>query len=288
MPLSLTPVAPTADAPLSIEFDGILPDRLEGLSIDAIRHLPVLADGVPRPLADLFVVAGDGGDGLIICNGDFSRVHRLAAGMRRGTMHVRGSVGRHAAEGMSGGTLTVEGDAGDWLAAALAGGSVRVEGNAGDNAAAALPGSRSGVSGGIVVINGAAGGLAGARMRRGVLAIGGGCGEGAAFELLAGTVIVAGRVGRRCGTGMRRGSFVALSSQPDLPPTFRRGATWSPGFLPLLAGRLAAAGFRDAAAGNGAPAPSGASSGSWSGAWQQWHGDVLAGGRGEVFHRPAC
>jgi hypothetical protein len=55
----------------------------------------------------------------------------------------------------------------------------------------------------------------------------------------------------------------------------------------LTAGRLAAAGFRDAAAGKGAPAPSGASSGSWSGAWQQWHGDMLTGGRGEIFHRPA-
>jgi phosphoribosylformylglycinamidine synthase len=77
----------------------------------------VLPDGVPRPLADLFVVAGDGRDGLIVCDGDFSRVHRLAAGMRRGTMHVRGSVGRHSAEGMSGGTLKVDGAAGDLLAA---------------------------------------------------------------------------------------------------------------------------------------------------------------------------
>jgi len=279
MPLSLAPLAPTPDAPLSIEFDGIVPDRVAGLSIAAIGRLPVLADGVPRPLADLFVVAGDGGDGLIICDGDFSRVHRLAAGMCRGTMHVRGPVGRHAAEGMSGGTLTVDGDAGDWLAAALAGGIVRVAGNAGDNAAAALPGSRAGVSGGIVVIDGGVGSLAGARMRRGVLAIGGGCGAGAAFELLAGTVIVAGRVGPRSGMGMRRGSLVALSSQPELPPAFRRGAIWSPGFLPLLAGRLAAAGFRGASAGDGASA--------WGGAWQQWHGDLLAGGRGEVFHRPA-
>jgi hypothetical protein len=84
-------------------------------------------------------------------------------------------------------------------------------------------------------------------------------------------------VGRLSGLGMRRGSLVALSSPPDLPPTFRRGAIWSPGFLPLLAGRLAAAGFR--AAGDGASA--------WNGPWQQWHGDLLAGGRGEVFHRPA-
>jgi formylmethanofuran dehydrogenase subunit C len=241
----------------------------------------VLADGRPCPLGDLFVVTGDSLDETLICEGDFSRVHRLAAGMRRGAIEVRGSVGRHAAESMTGGVLTVAGDAGDWLAAELAGGTVRVEGRAGDNAAAALPGSRSGVNGGLVVVNGDVGHLAGARMRRGILAIGGSCGEAAAFELVAGTVIVAGTAGRRAGMGMRRGSLIALSTPPDVPPTFRRGAAWSPGVLPLLGGRLARAGYRAAAT-----PPGGAGMYRlFAGVWQQWHGDLLAGGRGEIFHR---
>jgi formylmethanofuran dehydrogenase subunit C len=281
MPLSLTPATTAATGPSSIELDGVLPERLAGLSMAAIARLAVRADGRECPLGDLFAVAGDSGDGVLVCDGDFSRVHRLAAGMGRGAVEVRGSVGRHAGEGMTGGSLAVAGDAGDWLAAELAGGAVRVAGNAGDNAAAALPGSRAGVRGGIVVIDGDAGHLAGARMRRGIVAIGGACGEAAAFEMLAGTVVVGGAVGRRSGMGMRRGSLIALSAPPAVPPTFRRGAAWSPGVLPLLGGRLAAAGFpiaRPEAAGRVGP---------FAGVWQQWHGDLLAGGRGEIFHRPA-
>ena len=283
MPLSLTPRTAAAAGPLSIDLDGVVPDRLASLSITEIAQLSVRADGRPYPLGDLFVVAGDAGDGGVVCHGDFSRVHRLAAGMQHGTMEVRGPVGRHAGEEMAGGSLVVAGDAGDWLAAGMTGGTVLVEGNAGDNAAASLPGSRAGVDGGLVVINGAAGCLAGARMRRGILAIGGSCGEAAAFEMLAGTVVVAGTVGPRPGLGMRRGSLIALGVPPDVPPTFRRGAAWSPAFLPLLAGRLAAVGFRGAAPGAG---HEGRARG-FGGVWQQWHGDLLTGGRGEIFHLPS-
>jgi len=280
MPLSLTPS--TSTDTLSIELDGIVPDRLAGLSTAQIARLSVCADGAVRPLGELFAIRGDCVDGRIICSGDFSRVHRVAAGMRHGAIEVRGSVGRHAGAGMAGGRLEIAGDAGDWIAAEMTGGTVRVDGNAGDNAAAALPGSRMGVRGGLIVINGAVGHLAAARMRRGILAVGGSCGEGAAFELLAGTVIVAGPVGRRPGLGMRRGSLIALSTPPEMPPTFRRGAAWCPGILPLLGRRLTDAGFQPSRT-----AGAGGAFRTFAGVWQQWHGDLLAGGRGEIFHRPA-
>jgi formylmethanofuran dehydrogenase subunit C len=276
MPLVLSPSTAADDGPLSIEFEGVVPDQLHGLSIPAVARFPVLADGRPCPLGDLFTIHGDPADGHIECIGDFSRVHRLGAHMQRGEILVRGSVGRHAGEAMSGGTLTITGNAGDWLAAGMTGGEVLVEGDAGDNAAAALPGDDLGVRGGLIAINGDVGCLAGARMRRGLLGIGGSCGEAAAFEMRAGTVLVAGRVGPRSGMGMRRGSLIALSAVPELPPTFSRGAAWSPTVLPLLAGRLAQAGFRATA---GRPADT------FGGVWQQWHGDLLTGGRGEIFHR---
>jgi len=276
MPLVLSPSAAADDGPLSIDLDTIVPDRVSQLSLPSIERLPVTADGRPCQLGDLFAAVGDSSDGRIECVGDFSRVHRLGAAMTRGSILVRGSVGRHAGEAMSGGALTITGHAGDWLAAGLTGGEVLVEGNAGDNAAAALPGDDLGVRGGVIAINGDVGCLAGARMRRGLLGIGGSCGEAAAFEMRAGTVLVAGRVGPRPGMGMRRGSLIALSAVPELPPTFSRGAAWSPTVLPLLAGRLARAGFR---------ATRGRPSDAFGGVWQQWHGDLLAGGRGEIFHR---
>jgi formylmethanofuran dehydrogenase subunit C len=271
MPLVLAPLAGPA-APLSIDLDGIVPDRLAGLDAAAIARLTVRADARERALGDLFAIAGDPRDGRIECRGDFSRVHGVAAGMQSGRIDVHGPVGRHAGRGMAGGKLTVAGDAGDWLAADMSGGEVVVAGAAGDNAAAALPGSRCGMRGGLVVVSGSVGHLAGARMRRGILAIGGDCGEAAAFEMRAGTVLVAGRLGRHPAAGMSRGSVVALGEPPVPPPTFVAGAAWQPSFLPLLLHRLAASGFRPAARAGGVP-------------WRQWHGDSLAGGRGEILAR---
>lgn len=278
MPLLLSPRHAAAAGPLGIDLAGVVPERLAPLAAGEIARLVVLADGRPCALGDLFTLSGTAADGGLECVGDFSRMHRIAAGMTDGRITVRGDVGRHAAEGMGGGRLVVEGNAGDWLAAGLAGGEVLVQGAAGDNVAAALPGEDAGMTGGVVAVNGPAGCLAGARMRRGMLGVGGDCGPGAAFELRAGTVVVAGRVGPQAGLGMRRGSLVAAAEPPAIPGTFRPGARWAPAVLPLVGTRLERAGFR----------PAGAAAPILSGIWQQWHGDILCGGRGEIFHRPAA
>ena len=274
MPLILEP-RPDAGA-LAIDLGGVVPDRVATLSAAETARLLVRADERPVELAACFRVSGDAADGRIECRGDWSRVHSIGKRMARGEICVRGPAGRHAGEGMIGGVLAIEGDAGDWLACEMAGGVVRVAGHAGDNAAAALPGSRFGMRGGLVTIAGDAGCLAGARMRRGVLAIGGDCGPAAAFELRAGTVVVAGTIGADSGSGMQRGSLVAAGLPGAPPTTFRRGAVWAPTFLPLLAARLDAVGFL----------PGGTSARQLlAGLWQHWHGDLLAGGRGELWLR---
>ena len=271
MPLTLTPrTDPANGGPLAIDLLGITPDRLAGLSLDAVERRMVRADEQPAELGELFTVEGDLGDGVLECRGDFSRVHSLAAGMSSGQVRVGGPVGRHAAEGMTGGRLEVAGSAGDWLAAEMSGGEVHVAGSAGDNVAGARPGSREGMRGGLVIVAGDVGHMAGQRMRRGILAAGGGCGEASAFEMRAGTVVVAGRVGPRAGLGMARGSLVALADHPAIPATFHAGRAWLPPFIAVLLARLGRAGFWPAAA----PPRR----------FQQWHGDVLAGGRGEILH----
>lgn len=269
MTLILTPRA--GAAPLAIDLAGVVPERLAPLTPADISRLAVQADGRGCELGDLFTVEGAAADLVIECRGDFRRVHHVAAGMQTGVVRVRGSVGRHAGEGMRGGRLEIDGDAGDWLACELAGGDVFVAGSAGDNVAAALPGSPLGMRGGRVVMVGRAGSLLASRLRRGVVAVGAGCGAAAGFEMRAGSVIVAGEVGPQPGLGMQRGSVIALTDRPSPPTTFRRGATWRPPFLHLLLRSLAAAGFAPAAAVS-------------EGNWRQWHGDPLAGGRGELLH----
>jgi formylmethanofuran dehydrogenase subunit C len=270
MPIALVRKPAGGRDPLSVDLGGILPERIASLSLAEIARLPIQADARPCDLGAVFDISGTA-DGVIECRGDFSRVHRVAAGMRSGTIRATGALGRHAAEGMLGGRLDVAGDAGDWLAAEMVGGEVHVGGDAGDNLAAALPGSPFGMRGGLVVVAGNAGALAGSRLRRGIVAIGGDCGDAAGFEMRAGTLVVGGDLGRQAGLGMRRGSVIALAKRPVLPATFRRGAVWRPAFLPLLLRRLAATGMADAAA----AAPP---------VWRQWHGDMLTGGRGEILH----
>jgi len=272
MPLILERLADTGA--LAIDLLGITPDRIATLSVGSVARLPIRADERPAELGGLFQIAGSPADGRVECRGDFSRVHWIGSGMLAGEVVVLGSAGRHAGQGMNGGVLRIEGDAGDWLACEMTGGSVHVGGSVGDNVAAALPGSRFGMRGGLVTIAGNAGSLAGARMRRGILAIGGACGPAAGFELRAGTVVVAGSLGSHAGAGMHRGSILATDREFAPPATFCRGTVWSPTFLPLLAARLDAVGF----------SPLGGSARDFlAGAWRHWHGDLLAGGRGEFF-----
>lgn len=271
MPLLLEPITDaTTTGPLAIDLAGILPERLGPLPLEAIRRLPIRADERLCELGHLFRTSGSAADGAIECRGHFARVHSVGAGMTAGRMLVQGSVGRHAAEGMTGGRFEVSGDAGDWLAAEMAGGLVWVAGNAGDNVGGGLPGSDHGLRGGLVVVAGDVGCLAGARMRRGLLAVGGSCGEAAAFELRSGLIVVGGRAGRHPGLGMRRGSLVFLADRPAVPACFGRGTALPPSYLGLLIHRLERAGVRPAS-----PLPS---------RWRQWHGDLLEGGRGEIFH----
>lgn len=274
MPLTIEQLADSGV--LSIDLAGVVPDRIATLAPRDLGRLVVRADERPTELGTLFRITGTAADGRIECRGDFSRVHGVGAGMAAGEIVVAGNAGRHAGEGMTGGTLTIQGDAGDWLACEMTGGTVHVAGSAGDNAAAALPGSRHGMRGGLVMIAGHAGCLAAARMRRGILAVGGDCGPAAAFELRAGTVLVAGAVGPDAGHGMQRGSLVAAGPRFEPPATFCKGAVWVPAFLPLLAARLEAAGF-----GRGGPAIRTL----LQGPWEQWHGDLVTGGRGEIFLR---
>lgn len=275
MALLIVPALPRDAVPLAIGLGGIVPDRLAGLDAAAIARLPIEADGQRLPLGELFVVSGCASDGGIEFRGDFSRAHRIGAEMAAGRIDVVGDVGRHAGERMTGGSLAITGRAGDWLAAEMSGGSVTVGGDAGDNVAAALPGSDVGVRGGMVIVAGHVGGLAGARMRRGILAVAGSCGPATALEMRAGSVVAGAGVGADSALGMRRGSLIVLGGPSPIPAGFRPGAIWSPPFLPLLLRRLAAAAFGPAIG-----IPPGIS-------WEHWHGDALAGGRGEIFRLPA-
>ncbi len=257
-----------ASSPIPLEVEGIIPEKLAGLSLLEVSQLPVYHGNRSEPLGEWFDVTGDAADGVVRFAGCTATVKHVGAGMTSGRVEVEGGVGMHAGAAMRGGTLVVRGDAGDWLGAEMKGGSIAVYGNAGSQVGAAYRGSRRGMTGGEIHVRGAAGDEVGLLMRRGLIAVGGACGEFAGASMIAGSVFVFGRLGGRAGAGMKRGTVYAGGGVTDLPPSFRKACGYAPSFLPLYLRHIARVGV--VSVGRTARV-------------RCWRGDLLHGGTGEVL-----
>ncbi len=106
-------------------------------------------------------------------------------------------------------------------------------------------------------------------MRGGLIAIGGDGADFAGVNMLAGTIVVLGRLGGRSGAGMRRGSIVTMADAQMLP-TFTYSCTYHPVFLRLYLLHLRRLGL-----------PVGDAR--IHGRYRRWSGDSVALNRGEVL-----
>jgi formylmethanofuran dehydrogenase subunit C len=253
---------------VSLETEGLCPDRLAGLRREEIEALPVWHGNERTRVGELFDVSG-GGDDDVRLEGDLSRVKFVGAGMTAGRLTVDGAVGMHVGAGMSGGELHVEGDAGDWAGAGMRGGRLVVRGSAGDRLGGVYAGERAGMRGGELVVHGDAGAQAGAGLRRGLIAVAGRIGEAAGLRMLAGTIVAVGGVGERAGAGMRRGSIVTMAPATPLC-TFVFSCSYRPPFLGLYLRRLRALGLA-------------VSDEQLGGRYARWCGDGLELRRGEIL-----
>ena len=256
-----------------VEVEGIIPETVRGLSLDAIEKLPIYHGNTKPSLAEFFHVSGDPGDEVISWEGELSGVHWLGAQMRSGEMRIDGNVGRHLGSEMRGGLIEVAGSAGDWVGAEMHGGRIHVHGSAGHLVGSAYRGSPRGMTGGTIVIDGNAGNEVGHTMRRGLVAVGGNAGDLAGFNMLAGSILLFGETGIRHGAGMRRGTLGFFGASPlPLLPTFRFACRYQPQALSLIARQLQGLGF--------APADT-----LTDGAVDLYNGDMIEGGRGEILIR---
>jgi formylmethanofuran dehydrogenase subunit C len=263
-----------ASTDVPVEVEGITPDVVRDRSLAEIERLQVFHGNVKTSLAEFFQVAGDPTDGCMQWMGDLSGVHWVGAKMTSGEVRIEGNVGRHLGSEMTGGTIAVTGDAGDWLGGEMRGGMIHVRGRAGHQVGAAYRGSPRGMTGGTILVDGDAGNEIGHTMRRGLIAIGGNIGDLAGWNMLAGTVLVFGGSGIRHGAGMRRGTLGFLGQDaPPLLPTFRYACRLQPEIVPLLLRQLARLGFA-------VPEDLFATE------LALYNGDLLEGGRGEVWLRP--
>lgn len=258
-----------------VEVDGVLPEVLVGKLVADIERMPILVGNQQIPLGELFSVTQNGDEARIEFEGDLSGVHWIGARMNGGQICVTGHAGRHAGSEMQGGQLHVEGDAGDWLGAEMKNGWIHVRGRAGHLVGAAYRGSRRGMSGGTIMVDGSVGNELGHTLRRGLIAVGGDVGDVAGFNMLAGTIVVLGNAGIRHGAGMKRGTLCFLGSEmPSLLPTFAYACRFRPVALDLILRRLNELKF-SALEMTEVPTT------------ELYHGDFLAGGRGEILLRAA-
>ena len=86
---------------------------------------------------------------------------------------------------------------------------------------------------------------------------------------IAGTLVLLGEVGARCGAGMKRGTILT-AREPRLPASFRFACEYRPTFLPLYLAKLRAMGV------SVPPALA-------TGTVRCFRGDLLTGGKGEVL-----
>ncbi len=226
---------------LRIDLRGITPGALAGLSADEVLRLPVGCGRMLLPLGEFFRAEPIDAPELRL-EGDLSRVDRIGWQMDGGRLVVDGPAGDYAGAGLRGGELIVHGDAGDLAACEMAGGTLEIHGKVGDFAASTLPGSMDGMRGGRFTVRGSAGARFGDRMRRGTALVFGDVGDFCASRLVAGTIAIGGAVGAHSGYGMRRGSVVFATAQPDIPMTFAPALVDAAVFWQLLSRDLATSG----------------------------------------------
>jgi len=273
MPLTIT-VSETSSIPL--EVDSVRLETARTQSADGVARTLIQRGNKQVELGEFFAVSGSASDdNTIIWEGDCSRVKLIGAELSEGRVRIVGNAGMHTGAEMTGGELLVEGDAADWLGAELHGGRVQVSGNAGHLVGAAYRGGRRGMTGGEIIVNGSAGNEIGHTMRRGLIAVGGRTGDATGFNMIAGTIVLAGNDhGIRPGASMRRGSIVYLQNDgaPEMLPTFRDAGCHPADFLGMYLARLRLAGF---------PLPDGLAAAEFD----RFTGDHLELGLGEILIR---
>ena len=266
--------------PLTLRWNGsttrpvsghsLRPDVLATVSGAEAARIDVAVGNGSAETGELFAIAGDASDGLLILEGDLSNVRGIGEGMTTGAITIRGDAGPGLGVRMKGGTIDVLGSVGPSAGSGMLGGVLRIRGNAGGNLGGSEPGARVGMREGVIFVEGDAGDDVGIGMRRGLIAVSGACGDGTGRGMIAGSVFGFGRIGRNPGLGMKRGTIVVYGANPRIGPTFARGGRERPPFLAIYLKKLREWGF---------PVPEEA----FAGDVRRYNGDRAEAGQGEIL-----
>ena len=260
---------------LGLDARNLNPDRIAGLSLDQVRAVEIGYGCRKASVSQWFDVSGDGQDEEVIFAGSMLGVHGIGHSLTRGRIEVHGSADRHVGDSMSGGEIVIRGDVGDFVGYEMQGGKIVIHGNAGNHVGGCYPGAKYGMNRGTILIAGNAGDGLGFRMRRGTIVVGGDVGEHVAWQMRAGTIVVCGSCGGTVGVDMKRGT-VLTGGLKEIGQTFVEGQKSSSPIVAMLLSSVAGLAERYGVELAMFEAEQ----------FQTWHGDQLAGGRGELFAIP--
>ena len=222
--LDLSPLNPAALA-------GLKPKDIQALGIGTTREAVTVGDVFKLKGTDVAKLRFVGTD---------ARCDRIGQGLTEGEIVVDGDAGAYLGSKMRGGKIAVSGSTGALAGASMRGGMIDITRNAGERAGGVAVGEAHGMRGGRLSIGGMAGALLGERMRRGLIIGRGGAGDYAAARMIAGTILLKGRVGRWAGYGLRRGSLILDKEPKELLATFGDCGTLDFNWLRILDRQLKA------------------------------------------------
>lgn len=272
MPLVISPTTPSS---IPLEVDTVRLETVREQSTDDVARTLIQRGNRQVELGEFFDISGSASDNAMVWDGDCSRVKLIGSELTDGSIRVTGNAGMHLGAEMTGGEIVAEANVADWVGAEMHGGRIHVHGDAGHLVGAAYRGGRRGMTGGEILINGNAGNEIGHTLRRGLIAVGGRTGDAIGFNMIAGTIILAGNDhGIRPGAGMRRGTIAFLDPDgvPDILSTFQAAGRHPADFLNMYFAHLRGTGF---------PLPAGTSGATF----ERFTGDHLELGKGEILVR---
>lgn len=254
----------------TMDASSIRPDELRNVPLAELASRKLQAGNHTYTWSDVFdITAMEGDEWSLPGNANFLY---LAAGLTSFALRIRGDAGDYAGMKMTAGEIIVEGSAGHSVGASMQGGIIRVAGDAGMRTGGPAPGSFDGMTNGEILILGRTGEQAGYRMKRGLIAAQS-CEPYPGYHMQGGTLVVLNDELKLPGLSMRRGTIISLDrhARPVCMPHFQPDCCYNPVVLRLIFRRLLELQY---------PVPEQA----MDGLFQQYSGDRLTTGKGELFH----
>ena len=216
-----------------IDLSPLTPSALAGMKSKDIEAIAVGTAHPTLTVGDVFKLKGADAAKLRFA-GTSATCDFIGQGLTEGEIVVDGDAGAYLGSKMRAGKIIVSGSAGPLAGASMRGGRIDIARNAGEKAGGIAVGEAHGMRGGRLSIGGRAGALLGEKMRRGLIIGRGGADDYVGARMIAGTILLKGRIGRWPGYGLRRGSLILDKEPKDLLPTFGDCGTLDFTWLRLL------------------------------------------------------